>query len=66
MLLISKNPDIEGQDSNDPQRHIRLAKNKLTGWHGTVHVELDVKQEGIQHEDIADVENTTTKRDVYT
>ena len=43
MLLISKNPDIEGQDSNDPQRHIRLAKNKLTGWHGTVHVELDVE-----------------------
>ena len=42
MLLLSKNPDIEGQDSNDPQRHIRLAKNKLTGWHGTVHVELDV------------------------
>ena len=44
MLLISKNPDIEGQDSNDPQRHIRLAKNKLTGWHGTVHVELDVER----------------------
>ena len=43
MLLLSKNPDIEGQDSNDPQRHIRLAKNKLTGWHGTVHVELDVE-----------------------
>ena len=43
MLLISKNPDIEGQDSNDPQRHIRLAKNKLTGWHGTVNVELDVE-----------------------
>ena len=43
MLLISKNPDIEGQDSNDPQRHIRLAKNKLTRWHGTVHVELDVE-----------------------
>ncbi len=37
MLLISKNPDIEGQDSNDPQRHIRLAKNKLTGmaWHSS-------------------------------
>jgi hypothetical protein len=35
---------IEGQDSNDPQRHIRLAKNKLTGWHGTVHVELDVER----------------------
>ena len=44
MLLISKNPDIEAQDSNDPQRHIRLAKNKLTGWHGTVHVELDVER----------------------
>ena len=46
MLLLSKNPDIEGQDINDPQRHIKLAKNKLTGWHGTVHVELDV-QKGI-------------------
>ena len=44
MLLISKNPEIEGQDSNDPQRHIRLAKNKLTGWHGTVHVALDVER----------------------
>ena len=22
----------------------RLAKNKLTGWHGTVHVELDVER----------------------
>tara|TARA_R100001082_G_scaffold111122_2_gene93519 strand:+ start:113 stop:1336 length:1224 start_codon:yes stop_codon:yes gene_type:complete len=43
MLLLSKNPDIEGQDINDPQRHIKLAKNKLTGWHGTVHVELDVE-----------------------
>ena len=43
MLLISKNPDIEGQDSNDPQRHIRLAKNKLTGWHGMITCELNYK-----------------------
>ena len=64
MLLISKNPDIEGQDSNDPQRHIRLAKNKLTGWHGTVHVELDVETRKVfSMKIVLDVENTTTKRD---
>jgi len=34
MLLISKNPPIEGQEEDDMQRHINAVKNKLTGWHG--------------------------------
>ena len=42
MVLISKNPQVEGQDEQDPQRHLNVAKNKLRGgWHGVVHCELD-------------------------
>ncbi|HEY9814521.1 MAG TPA: DnaB-like helicase C-terminal domain-containing protein, partial [Candidatus Obscuribacterales bacterium] len=41
MLLISKNPDIEGLGEEDPQRHITVAKNKVTGWHGRVTCEID-------------------------
>ena len=43
MILISKNPQkIEGQDEQDPQRHLNIAKNKLRGgWHGVIHCELD-------------------------
>ena len=42
MVLISKNPQVEGQDEQDPQRHLNIAKNKLRGgWHGVVHCELD-------------------------
>ena len=42
MILISKNPQVEGQDEQDPQRHLNIAKNKLRGgWHGVVHCELD-------------------------
>ena len=44
MLLLSKNPQMEGQEDNDPQRHIVVAKNKINGWHGKVHVELDVER----------------------
>ena len=42
MILISKNPQVEGQDEQDSQRHLNIAKNKLrVGWHGVVHCELD-------------------------
>ena len=42
MVLISKNPQVEGAEEQDPHRHLNIAKNKLTGgWHGVVHCELD-------------------------
>ena len=42
MVLISKNPMVEGADEEDTQRHLNIAKNKLKGgWHGVVHCELD-------------------------
>jgi len=42
MVLISKNPLVEGADEQDTQRHLNIAKNKLKGgWHGVVHCELD-------------------------
>jgi RecA-family ATPase len=41
MLLLSKNPQVEGQEEQDTQRHINVAKNKLKGgWHGVIHCEL--------------------------
>ena len=44
MLLISKNPTIEGIDE-DTERHIVIAKNKLKGgWHGVVTVQLDAER----------------------
>jgi len=42
MILISKNPQVEGADEQDTQRHLNIAKNKLKGgWHGVVHCKLD-------------------------
>lgn len=41
MILIAKNPQVEGQDEEDNQRHLNLVKNKLTGWHGRIHCELN-------------------------
>ena len=43
MIMISKNPTIEGQEEEDNQRHINVVKNKLSGWHGIVHCELEYK-----------------------
>ena len=43
MFMISKNPTVEGQDEQDNQRHINVVKNKLSGWHGLVHVDLEYK-----------------------
>jgi RecA-family ATPase len=41
MILIAKNPQVEGQDEEDKQRHLNIVKNKLSGWHGSVHCELE-------------------------
>ena len=42
MVLISRNKIVEGADEQDTQRHLNIAKNKLTGgWHGVIHCELD-------------------------
>ena len=41
MLLIAANPQLEGSDAQDPQRHINIVKNKLTGWHGRLHCNLN-------------------------
>ena len=43
MLLIAKNPQVEGQEEEDIQRHVNVVKNKLSGWHGSIHCELDYK-----------------------
>ena len=43
MVLISKNPQqVEGAEEQDPERHLNIAKNKLTGgWHGRITCKLD-------------------------
>jgi hypothetical protein len=41
MILIAKNPPVAGEDEDSMQRHLNVVKNKLSGWHGTVHCQLD-------------------------
>jgi len=41
MVLIAKNPPVDNQEEEDTQRHLNVVKNKLTGWHGVVHCELE-------------------------
>jgi hypothetical protein len=41
MLLISKNPPMEGREEDDLQRHVNVVKNKLSGWHGYVTCQLN-------------------------
>jgi len=43
MVLIAKNPPVDNQDEEDTQRHLNVVKNKLTGWHGVVHCELEYR-----------------------
>jgi hypothetical protein len=43
MVLIAKNPVVDGQEEEGTQRHLNVVKNKLTGWHGVVTCELDYK-----------------------
>jgi hypothetical protein len=42
MVLISKNPQTEGEYEGDADRHLVVAKNKLKGgWHGRIKCKLD-------------------------
>ncbi len=41
MRLIGKSPSVEGQEEDSPIRHVNVVKNKLNGWHGQLHVELN-------------------------
>ena len=41
MILIAKNPPQQGAEEEDLQRHLNVVKNKLTGWHGVVHCNLN-------------------------
>ena len=43
MILIAKNPPVDNQEEEDTMRHLNLVKNKLSGWHGIVHCELEYK-----------------------
>jgi len=43
MVLIAKNPVVDGQEEEDTQRHLNVVKNKLSGWHGVVPWELGYK-----------------------
>ena len=43
MVLIAKNPVVDGQEEEDTQRHLNVVKNKLSGWHGVVHCDLEYK-----------------------
>ena len=43
MVLIAKNPVVDGQEEEDTQRHLNVVKNKLSGWHGVVHCEWEYK-----------------------
>ena len=43
MILISKDPLVEGVEEESDIRHLIIAKNKLTGgWHGQVDCRLDI------------------------
>ena len=41
MILIAKNPVVDNQEEEDTERHLNVVKNKLTGWHGVVHCQLE-------------------------
>jgi hypothetical protein len=46
MILLAKNPAKQDDDPNAPedlQRHLNVVKNKLSGWHGVVHCEMDYR-----------------------
>jgi replicative DNA helicase len=43
MVLIAKNPVVDGAEEEDTQRHLNVVKNKLSGWHGVVHCELEYR-----------------------
>ncbi len=43
MVLIAKNPPVSDSEEEDTERHLNVVKNKLTGWHGVVHCNLEYR-----------------------
>ena len=43
MILIAKNVISDNNQEEDPQRHLNVVKNKLTGWHGSVTSNLEYR-----------------------
>ena len=43
MLLIAKDTVSEGVEPNEFLRYINVSKNKLSGWHGKITVDLDYR-----------------------
>jgi len=41
MLLVAKDAPVEGVEDDGFTRHINVAKNKLTGWHGRITCNLN-------------------------
>ena len=44
MILISKDPLVSGAEEESDIRHLIIAKNKLSGWHGQIDCRLDVEK----------------------
>lgn len=45
MILISKDPLVQGVEEESDIRHLIIAKNKLTGgWHGQIDCRLDIEK----------------------
>tara|TARA_X000001316_G_C921999_1_gene36717 strand:- start:1892 stop:3115 length:1224 start_codon:yes stop_codon:yes gene_type:complete len=43
MILIAKNPPVGDSEEEDTERHLNIVKNKLSGWHGVVHCNLEYR-----------------------
>lgn len=43
MIMIAKNPPVDNQEKEDTERHLNVVKNKLSGWHGVVHCQLEYR-----------------------
>jgi len=41
MILIGKYANLENSQEDDPRRVLNITKNKISGWHGQIHVMLD-------------------------
>jgi hypothetical protein len=40
MILIAKNRVVEGAEMEDEERHLNIAKNKISGFHGRITCQL--------------------------
>ena len=53
MILISKDPLVQGVEEESDIRHLIIAKNKLTGgWHGQIDCRLDIEKSQLQSQNI--------------